>query len=121
MRITARTAAAAILAGTAGAVLLGAGTASAFTTASDLNDGYVEVELEHSETVALTQSPIPDLINQVAHGYISVWRGPGGSSHGSVQGYLGEAAAHPDGNVQMWLFDPAKWDGSYVGVMQHWR
>lgn len=104
----------AISAGTAaiGASLaIGAGTAAAITP--DVGDGYAGVTLTHDETVVADQLRAGVLIN-VAFGdnwlvrlpHDSVWN-TGGWTPVTGEQFVAEAASHPNGQIGVWLQDPA--------------
>lgn len=105
------------------AAALGAGSASAADWSVNQVEGYVYVGLDHNETAALANTGIPDWIDQTStpqHQFVDtawysntpIFQDPTGGWHTgySFAELWREAAAHPDGSVELWLADPARYD-----------
>ena len=130
MRIkTFTTAIGTVLAGATLAAVVGGGTASAITPYTDPTTGALGVGLSHSDTVALANSPIPDLVDRIVPANkTGIGLGPGsslpqanGRLFAPLSAIVGEAAAHPNGYVNVYLLDPNRYHGEVLGVFQHWR
>ncbi|MFE3222425.1 hypothetical protein [Nocardia sp. NPDC059228] len=104
------------LGGAALATTASAGSAAAFTPYINPGNGiYVAVDLNHDETVALSNTWIPAAIDQInmAHNRVAV--DPyfsdipfiDGKVYGNLTQIVGEAADTPGGQISMALVDPA--------------
>ncbi|MBF6331552.1 hypothetical protein [Nocardia transvalensis] len=117
--ITAATA----VSGAAVALALGAGTAEAATPIAYPQVGALGVELNHGETQALADGPVPALIDHYIPGRnVSVGMRPDSQLpqrdnqiFASMRDIVGEAADKPDGNVDLILAR-----GPLLVVIQNW-
>lgn len=99
-----------------------AGTASAATPFVIPQIGAAGVELDHGETQALAESPIPALVDRYApHDAVIVGLQPdstllenGHAVFADMPAIVGEAAAHPGGSVDVVLSPKG------LGVFQVW-
>ncbi|MFE3223003.1 hypothetical protein [Nocardia sp. NPDC059228] len=122
MRVRTFALAAAACAGLGLAGLAAAGTASAATPFVIPQVGAAGVELNHNETQALAESPIPALIDRYApHNAVIVGLQPdstliqnGQAVFADMPAVVGEAADHPDGSVDVVLSPKG------LGVFQVW-
>ncbi|WP_282783276.1 MULTISPECIES: hypothetical protein [unclassified Nocardia] len=107
--------------GIVAATVIGAGSAAAATPVA--GPGAVGLELTPGETAALASGPVPALVDQVVpYNATSVALAPGSQlaendawRFAPLRDIIGEAAAHPGGNVAV-LVSPA--DG--LIVVQNW-
>ncbi|MFE3188822.1 hypothetical protein ACFXHA_07405 [Nocardia sp. NPDC059240] len=108
------------LAGAAAAATMSAGSAAAFTPYVDPGTGIVvAVDLNHDETVALANSPIPAMITQINQAnnriapdpYFSQLPKLDGTVYATLASTVGEAAATPGGRVGLAVVDPAVFRG----------
>ncbi|MFE2999866.1 hypothetical protein ACFXG4_33300 [Nocardia sp. NPDC059246] len=122
MRVRTFALAAAACAGLGLAGSAGAGTASAATPFVIPQISAAGVELDHGETQALAESPIPALIDRYApHNAVILGLQPdstlienGHAVFADMPAVVGEAAAHPDGSVDVVLSPKG------LGVFQVW-
>ncbi|WP_460723582.1 hypothetical protein [Nocardia heshunensis] len=114
------------------AAVLGAGSASAAEWSVNPDDGYVYIALDHNETAFLSNTGIPDWIDQTStpqHQFADpAWYSTSPlfqDSYGNwYSGYSfaqlwREAATHPDGSVDLWLTDPGQYNGTVVQMRQY--
>lgn len=122
-----------IIGGAAVAVTLGAfgaGTANAasFYGPNPGKGPLIGVALDHGETMALANSPVPgwlytsvptreQLYYVKSDSHIT---GTNGRTTATVPDVIGEAAAHPGGSVSITLSDPASYGGTTLGIYQSW-
>ncbi|MFJ9365514.1 hypothetical protein ACIRRA_13995 [Nocardia sp. NPDC101769] len=122
MRVRTFALAAAACAGLGLAGSAGAGTASAATPFVIPQIGAAGVELDHGETQALADSPVPALIDRYApRNAVIVGLQPdstfaqnGNAVFADIPAIVGEAAAHPDGSVDVVLSPKG------LGIFQVW-
>lgn len=114
------------------ASVVSAGMAAAAQLSPNPGAGYVNVELDHNETAMLANSGIPDWIDQtstprnqfVEPAWYSNSQPYQDSSGGWHSGHTfaelwREAAAHPDGYVDLWVTDPLRYSGFTVQLRQY--
>ncbi|MCX4098772.1 hypothetical protein [Nocardia sp. alder85J] len=114
----------------AGAVLLGAGTAAAIVPVAQPDDGRIGLQLDHSETTALAQGPLPALIGLVVpagrvgaglHQDTQLYKDDRGGVHASLRQVIMEAADHPDGSVSFFLDAPGSHGPRLLDIYQRWN
>ncbi|MQY18250.1 hypothetical protein [Nocardia macrotermitis] len=115
------------LAGTA--LTCAATAASAGQVVAQPDQGRIGVSLSHEETAALAEGPIPALIGKVVplnhmgaglHPGSRIYRDPRGGIHASPRELLLESAAHPDGNVIIYLDAPGTHGSRVLDIYEHW-
>jgi hypothetical protein len=114
-----------VAAGVALAGALGAGSASALTPVWAPEAGIVGVDLNHGETTALANSPVPGLLDGFirAHGSVDLDKSsilPTGHTvvFADFSDIVAEAALAPNGAIGLGLADPARWNGASILVVQ---
>ncbi|MFJ9362946.1 hypothetical protein ACIRRA_00795 [Nocardia sp. NPDC101769] len=115
------------LAGAALATTASAGSAAAFTPYINPGGGiYVGVDLDHDETVALSNTWIPAAIDQINRANNRIALDPyyseipmvDGKMYGNLTQVVGEAADTPGGQVGLALVDPAVHHGGNFLLIQ---
>ncbi|WP_433711974.1 hypothetical protein ACQP2U_38065 [Nocardia sp. CA-084685] len=110
------------------AVAFGAGTAAAADPVSQPD--RIGLHLNHEETAALGDGPVPALItmvvplNRIGAGLESdteIYRDENGGVHASLREVIMEAASHPDGTVTLYLNAPGTKDGRTLDIYQSWN
>jgi hypothetical protein len=108
--------------------LFGTGVASALTPVWAPDHGIVGVDLNHGETAAFANSPVPGVLNAVIrdHGAVDLDK-----SSQLMRGHtmvfadfsdvVGEAAAAPNGQIGIGFADPGQWNGANILVVQFLR
>lgn len=116
-----------ISAALAAAVAFGTGTAAAADPVSQPD--RVGLHLNHAETTALGDGPLPALVGMVVplnrigaglEGDTQIYRDDNGGVHASLRQVIMEAADHPDGTVTLYLNAPGTRDGRLLDVYQNW-
>jgi hypothetical protein len=112
--------AATALAGAAVAAALGAGSAAAATPEVYGPQGFVGVDLNHGETVALANNPIAtgvlNALPRTAIGAIAPFSTPRPGL--TPAGIVNDAAAAPNGQIGIFLTNPAQWNGKNLFLTQ---
>ncbi len=120
---------AATLTTVAGAVLIGAATASASVPVAEPDQGRIGLSLSHEETAALAEGPVPALIskvipmNEMGAGLSPgsrLYRDAHGGVHASLRDLLLESAEHPGGNVVVFLDAPGTHGPRVLDIYEHW-
>jgi hypothetical protein len=113
----------------AGAVLFGGGTATAIVPVVEPLDGRAGLQLDHRETAALAQGPLPALIGMVVpagrvgaglHQDTQLYKDDRGGVHASLRQVIMEAADHPDGSVSFFLDVPGSHGPRVLDIYQRW-
>lgn len=114
----------------AGAALTcAAAESSAAAIVAQPDQGRIGVSLSHSETAALADGPVPALVSRVVplsrmgaglHPGSQIYRDPHGGVHASLRELLLESAAHPDGNVVVYLDAPGTHGSRLLDIYEHW-
>ncbi|QLY31779.1 hypothetical protein H0264_05555 [Nocardia huaxiensis] len=119
MRIRTAVMMGATVAGAAVAATLSAGSAAALTPT--VEPGFLGVELTHSETVALANSPIPGWL-EAANPPVTVWIDPASrlpqnetTVFATFPQIIGEAAAAPQGQIGFALDNGSFAIGQFLG------
>ncbi|MEV4128309.1 hypothetical protein [Nocardia sp. NPDC049707] len=116
-----------IIAALAAAVTFGTGTAAAADPLSQPD--RVGLHLDHAETTALGDGPLPALVTMVVplnrigaglKGDTEIHRDENGGVHASLRQVIMEAADHPDGTVTLYLNAPGTRNGRVLDVYQNW-
>ncbi|WP_433524612.1 hypothetical protein ACQPZ2_05650 [Nocardia pseudovaccinii] len=116
-----------IFAAVAAAVTVGTGTAAAADPVSQPD--RIGLHLDHAETTALGDGPLPALVtmvvplNRIGAGLKSdteIYRDENGGVHASLRQVIMEAARHPDGTVTVYLNAPGTRDGRTLDIYQSW-
>ena len=112
----------------AGTVAAAAG-AGAATPVIQPDQGRAGVILNHAETGALADGPIPALttmvvpMNRIGAGLkpdTQLYHDENGNVHASLRDVIQEAADHPDGNVVVFLDAPGAHGTRLLDVYQQW-
>ncbi|MEV0297958.1 hypothetical protein [Nocardia sp. NPDC050710] len=113
----------------AAAVGLGAGTAAAMEPIAQPDQQRIGLRLDHRETAALADGPIPALItmfvplNRIGAGLhrdTEIYRDENGGVHASLRQVIAEPAAHPDGTVTLYVNAPGTREGRVLDIYQSW-
>ncbi|MEV5836438.1 hypothetical protein [Nocardia sp. NPDC052112] len=116
-----------IFAALAAAVTFDTGTAAAADPV--IQPDRVGLHLDHAETVALGDGPLPALVsmvvplNRIGAGLkndTEIHRDENGGVHASLRQVIMEAADHPDGTVILYVNAPGARDGRALDVYQNW-
>ncbi|WP_155982052.1 hypothetical protein [Nocardia sp. BMG111209] len=114
----------------AGAVLFGAGTAAAIVPVAQPDDARIGVQLDHGETKALAQGPLPALIGMIVpagrvgaglHQDTQLFKDDRGGVHASLRQVIMEAADHQDGSVSFFLDVPGSHGPRVLDIYQRWN
>ncbi|KAA0017973.1 hypothetical protein [Antrihabitans cavernicola] len=120
-----------VLAGTAIVMGIASGTAAAATPLVDPGNGRLGVSLTPGETTAVSEGPVPALVERAFAGRTTGVRLAPGSSYSDSNGRIDtsledlfrETASHPGGYINAYLTDPnnpANQDVSLV-ITEHWN
>jgi hypothetical protein len=110
------------------AVTFGAGSAAAVDPIGQSD--RVGLHLDHAETAALGDGPLPALITMVVplnrigaglKGDTEIYRDQNGGVHASLRQVITEAASHPDGTVVLYLNAPGTRNGRTLDIYQNWN
>ncbi|MFD0365115.1 hypothetical protein ACFQZZ_27090 [Nocardia sp. GCM10030253] len=113
---------------TAAAALLGAGSAGAVVPIGQPD--RVGMHLNHEETMAIADGPLPALVsmvvplNRIGAGLkadTEIYRDDNGGVHASLRQIMVEAADHPDGTVILYVNAPGTRDGRVLDIYQQWN
>jgi hypothetical protein len=114
-----------VLAGAVIAATVAAGPASALRPVIDPANGvYAGVALDHGETAAVANTPIPALVEQAFPGATydvdpaSQLPQRGGLLYADLPAVVGEAAGSPQGRIGFALVDPSRNHGSDAVVVE---
>ncbi|MEV5651834.1 hypothetical protein AB0L57_26610 [Nocardia sp. NPDC052254] len=119
----------ALLTTLAGSVAAAAG-ASAAAPVIQPDQGRAGVVLNHDETDALADGPLPALVtmvipqNRIGAGLkpdTQLYHDENGNVHASLRQVIQEAASHPDGNVAVFLDAPGSHGTRILDVYQQWH
>ncbi|WP_433730912.1 hypothetical protein ACQP0C_04760 [Nocardia sp. CA-129566] len=117
-----------ICAAIAAAVTFGAGSAAAADPIAQPD--RVGLHLNHAETEALGDGPVPALItmvvplSRIGAGLKSdseIYHDENGGVHASLRQVITEAAGHPDGTVMLYLNAPGTHSGRLLDIYQNWN
>ncbi|WP_433682452.1 hypothetical protein [Nocardia sp. CA-119907] len=117
-----------ICAAVAAAISFGAGSAAAADPITQPD--RVGLHLNHSETEALGDGPVPALITMVVplsrigaglKGDSEIYHDENGGVHASLRQVITEAASHPDGTVALYLNAPGTHSGRLLDIYQNWN
>ncbi|WP_433198658.1 hypothetical protein ACQP1G_04540 [Nocardia sp. CA-107356] len=112
----------------AAAVTFGAGSAAAADPIAQPD--RVGLHLNHAETTALGDGPLPALVtmvvplNRIGAGLKAdtmINHDENGSVHASLRQVITEAASHPDGTVVLYLNVPGTRNGRLLDIYQNWN
>ncbi|MFD4433838.1 hypothetical protein, partial [Nocardia sp. NPDC058497] len=88
--------------------------------------GSVTVRLDHKETVAAADGRLGDVINVIwgdlyyfRSGPDSIYPSVNGWVHATGQQLVDEAASHPDGTVDLTIYQPGRYAHGFR-LVQHW-
>ncbi|WP_245718256.1 hypothetical protein [Nocardia miyunensis] len=114
-----------------GAALTCAATeASAGALVAQPDQGRIGISLSHEETAALAEGPVPALVSRVVplnrmgaglHPGSQIYRDQHGGVHASPRELLLESAAHPNGNVVVYLDAPGTHGPRVLDIYEHWN
>ncbi|MGY4100979.1 hypothetical protein ACW2Q0_15685 [Nocardia sp. R16R-3T] len=116
-----------IFAALAALVTFGTGTAAAADLISQPD--RIGLHLDHTETVALGDGPLPALVTMVVpldrigaglKSDTEIYRDENGGVHASLRQVIMEAAGHPDGTVTLYVNAPGARGGRMLDVYQNW-
>ncbi|WP_327110417.1 hypothetical protein OHB12_21795 [Nocardia sp. NBC_01730] len=108
---------------------LGVGSAAAAEPIEQIDQGRIGLHLNHEETTALADGPIPAIVtmlvplNRIGAGLktdTGIYRDGNGGVHASLRQVVVEAASHPDGTVTFYLNAPGTRNGRVLDIYQNW-
>ncbi|MFF3571699.1 hypothetical protein [Nocardia jiangxiensis] len=112
------------------ALTCAATAASAGALVAQPDQGRIGISLSHAETAALADGPVPALVTKVVplnrmgaglHPGSRIQRDQHGGVHASLREVLLESAAHPDGNVVVFLDAPGTHGPRVLDIYEHWN
>ncbi|WP_330250642.1 hypothetical protein OG874_31120 [Nocardia sp. NBC_00565] len=110
------------------ATAVGAGSAAAADPIAQPD--RIGLHLNHAETAALGDGPVPALFSMVVplnrigaglKGDTEIYRDEDGGVHASLRQVIMEAAGHPDGTVILYVNAPGTRDGRALDIYQNWN
>lgn len=116
-----------IFAAFAAAVTSGTGTAAAADPISQPD--RIGLHLNHAETAALGDGPLPALVTMVVpldrigaglKSDTEIYHDQNGGVHASLRQVITEAADHPDGTVILYVNAPGTRGGRMLDIYQNW-
>ncbi|MGO4615188.1 hypothetical protein AB4305_10610 [Nocardia sp. 2YAB30] len=108
---------------------LGAGSAAAAEPIEQVDQGRIGLHLNHEETIALADGPIPAVVtmivplNRIGAGLkndTGIYRDGNGGVHASLRQVVSEASSHLDGTVTFYLNAPGTRNGRVLDIYQNW-
>ncbi|MBY8855577.1 hypothetical protein K7711_03730 [Nocardia sp. CA2R105] len=112
------------------ALTCAATAASAGALVAQPDQGRIGISLSHAETAALADGPVPAMVTKVVplnrmgaglHPGSQIQRDQHGGVHASLREVLLESAAHPDGNVVVFLDAPGTHGPRVLDIYEHWN
>ncbi len=116
-----------IFAALAAAITSGTGTAAAADPISQPD--RIGLHLNHAETAALGDGPLPALVTMVVpldrigaglKSDTEIYHDQNGGVHASLRQVITEAADHPDGTVILYVNAPGTRGGRMLDIYQNW-
>ncbi|WP_227979534.1 hypothetical protein [Nocardia spumae] len=110
--------------------LAAASQASAATPVLQPDQGRAGVILDHNETGAVADGPLPALVtmvvpmNRIGAGLkpdTQLYHDENGNVHASLRQVVQEAASHPDGSIVVLLNAPGSHGSRIMDVFQQWH